>query len=63
MWAYTVKTMSKNSTPKGPQFTPGDDSPAWLAALGDADEAAEKHIEQSEQRGSKSLLAGAICPV
>jgi hypothetical protein len=28
-----------------PRFTPGPDSPLWLSAMGDADKAAEKHLE------------------
>ena len=27
-----------------PQFVPGPDSPAWLAAMGEADEAAELYL-------------------
>ena len=31
-----------------PRFTPGAESPAWLAAMGEADAAAEKHLEYED---------------
>ena len=42
-----------------PRYVPDPDSPAWLAALGEADQDAEQYLEQQD---GKSLLTGAICP-
>lgn len=46
-----------------PRFTPGPESPAWLAALGDADEVAERHLEKAEYDlflGRKSQLGSSM---
>lgn len=37
-----------------PRFTPGPESPAWLASMGEADQAAERHLEYQEFLDAKS---------
>ncbi len=45
------------STLDSAQFVPGPESPCWLAAMGNADEAAEQHLKYQEFLRSKAVVA------
>jgi hypothetical protein len=51
-------TASKKAL-SGPLFVRGDDSPAWITAMGDADITAERFLEYQEFLASKRILAPA----
>lgn len=48
----TIGSSPRELPPTGadPRFYPTPESPAWLAAMNDADEAAERWLEEQEGR-------------